>query len=369
MTAGLISAQRIGVNLLVLTRRPPGGTGYYAINLFEALIAAECDDSASVRIDGFAEEGAERYFSELARNRLVLLPSGTGFTRIVNEMLRLPLAARQAGVDIMINPAFLGVPWGSPRRATVIHDLYFRIAGLIPLRRRMLLRALVPPLARRSDSVIVDSHATKADLAHFYPHLVSKAEVVHCGNRDLRVRGDVSRPAYDRPFLLMVGAMTANKAPETVIAALASLRREGRDIMLVHIGDDLGRIVPAAERAGVAASIVLLGRQPDDVLAAHYRYCEALVLPSIREGFGLPLIEAQAQGAPVIASSCDALVEVGEDSVLYFPVENAEKCAEAIRGVLDDPEQRRVLVDRGSANAARFRWDRTAQRLIEVLKV
>jgi len=363
--------RRIGVNLLVLTDRPPGGTGHHAISLFEALVAAEHAGETKACFTGFAEEAAALHFSPEACSRLVLLPSGKGWRRAVNELLRLPLAARRRGVEWVINPAFFGAPWGTRRRALIIHDLYFRsVPHLVPVRRRRMLQAIVPLLARRSEAIFTVSQATKTELERFYPRLGARAQVLHSGNRVLRQPDEaLPPPPVSRPYLLMVGHLTANKRPETVIAALAALKREGRDLALVHVGDDGGRLAPLGAQAGVAEDITALGPQPDSVLAACYAHCEALVLPSIREGFGLPLIEAQAQGAPVIASSCDALVEVGDDTALYFPVEDAGQCAEAIRAVLDDREQRRLLVERGFANAARFRWDRTASRLIAALQV
>jgi glycosyltransferase involved in cell wall biosynthesis len=270
---------------------------------------------------------------------------------------------------LLINPAFFGVPWASPRSALIIHDLYFRsVPQLVPWRRRLLLRTVVPVLGRSSDVIFTVSQATRNELVRFYPRLGAKAEVLHNGNRVLLLPGQAYPPApVSRPYLLMVGHLTANKSPETVVAALAELKREGRSLALVHVGDDAGRLGPLAGSAGLADDIIMLGAQPDDVLAACYAHCEALVIPSIREGFGLPLIEAQAHGAPVIASSCEALVEVGGGSALYFSVDRAQECASAIRTVLDNPEQRQRLVERGHANAGRFRWDATARRLLTVL--
>lgn len=362
---------RVGVNLLVLTDRPPGGTGHHAISLFEALIAAELEGGTKARFSGFAIEAAARHFSPEARSRLVLLPSGSGWRRALNELVRLPLAARKLGVDRVINPAFLGAPWGSARRAMIIHDLYFRSdPRLVPWRRRALLRIVVPLLGRRSDTIFAISHATRSELQRFYPDLGARAVVLYSGNRVLHdADADLSRSPLDRPYLLMVGHLTANKAPEVVLASLRRLRDGGRRLALVHIGDDYGRLGNLPRTPGDQLDVVALGPQPDPVLAVHYAHCVALVLPSIREGFGLPLIEAQAYGAPVIASSCGALMEVGGDSALYFPIEDVERCTEAIVTLLDHPETREMLLERGYANSARFRWDETARRLLDVLEL
>lgn len=362
---------RVGMNLLVLTDRPPAGTGHHAISLFEALAAHDAVKSGEVGLTGFAVEAGARHFSAQARERLVLLPSASKWDRVANELARLPVMARKVGIDWLINPAFFGAPWGSAQRVLIIHDLYFRsISDLVPWRRRILLRAIVPLLARRSDAIFTVSQTTKTEMTRFYPQLGARARVLHSGNRQLH-HGDecLVPPAIGRPYLLMVGHLTANKRPETVIGALAVLRDSGRDLALVHIGDDGGRLGPLAQSAGIAAHVVALGPQPDSVLAAHYLHCAALMLPSIREGFGLPLIEAQTYGAPAIASSCEALMEVGGNSALYFPVDSVEDCAQAVRRVLDDAEMRAILRERGRANAARFSWDRTATQLLTELNL
>ena len=360
---------RIGLNLLVLTDRPPGGTGHHAISLFEALVEAETNGSTRARITGFALSAAARHFSPEARSRLVVLPAGGAATRIANELLRLPMAAARAGIDVLVNPAFFGASWGTTKRALIIHDLYFRsVPRLIPPRRRLLLRTIVPLLARRSHAIFTVSDATRSELERYYPHSGARAHVLHNGNRRLLAPGEpVGAAPVEARYLLMVGHLTANKSPETVVRALAILRKAGRDLTLVHVGDDAGRLAPLAANAGLSGQVVTLGPQPDAVLAACYAHCEALVIPSIREGFGLPLIEAQACGAPVVASDCAALVEVGGNSALYFPVDSPQACAEAIALVLDNRELGDALVQRGFENATRFRWDLTAQRLLEVL--
>ncbi len=381
MTGQAEDKVRIGVNLLVLTDRPPGGTGYHAISLFEALVEAEQDGTTRAQILGFAAGAAAQHFSPAARERLVMLPPGRGWRRALNEWVRLPLAARRAGITWMINPAFFGAPWGSPKRALIIHDLYFRsVPHLVPSRRRVLLRAVMPLLGARSDIIFTVSNATRTELARFYPGLAKRTLLLPSGNRALLSPGDQrterdDRPAPPRsaylpaqvrqPYLLMVGHLTANKSPQTVVAAMAALNQVGRDLTLVHVGDDAGRLGPLGTEMCGPGDIVALGPQPDRVLAACYEHCTALVIPSIREGFGLPLIEAQAHGAPVIASSCDALMEVGGDAALYFPVGSVTACAEAISLVLDNAVTRDRLIERGYANAARFRWDRTARLLLE----
>ena len=99
-----------------------------------------------------------------------------------------------------------------------------------------------------------------------------------------------------------------------------------------------------------------------------YRRAEAFVLPSIYEGFGFPILEAMAEGTPVIAAENSSLPEVGGDAALYFPTGNAGALAEAIGKITTDAALRERLRARGGANLARFSWERAAAETAAIFR-
>jgi glycosyltransferase involved in cell wall biosynthesis len=103
-------------------------------------------------------------------------------------------------------------------------------------------------------------------------------------------------------------------------------------------------------------------------LATIYRHAEAFVMPSLYEGFGLPVLEAMGHGVPVIASRSSSLPEVGGDAVLYFEPRNAQELADAILSIAASPETRARLAEAGRARVARFRWDEAAAKTLEVFR-
>lgn len=169
------------------------------------------------------------------------------------------------------------------------------------------------------------------------------------------------------PEVLHVASPIPRKRVDVVLSAFALLRRNLPEARLVRAGGALG----VAERLhatalGVTPHLVelpFLGRR---TLAAVYRRASALILPSDREGFGLPALEALASGTPAVLSSIPALRETGADAALYCPPGDAETFARALRTAVErrDPDRRA----RGLVHAARFTWTEHARRVLDVYR-
>ena len=124
----------------------------------------------------------------------------------------------------------------------------------------------------------------------------------------------------------------------------------------------------ARARTGEAPWLSMLGRVSDGALRALYENAAMFLFPSIYEGFGVPPLEAMALGCPVVSSDSSAMPEVLGDAALFFECGDVEACAARIRDVLSlDAAGRRELSDAGRERAARYRWERSAERLVKVL--
>ena len=356
----------MGVNLLLLGSAPPGGTGRYAVCLFEALVELATRYPDHLSVHGIGIEAARAYFSPAACTLIETVSGGGAVRRAWNELAALPRLARRKKIDILLNPSFYGAITGTPRRAVVIHDMYFRKApkAMLP-RRRWALRAFVPLVAMCSERVLTDSQATQDALASFYPHLAARAVVVHAASPFAPSQGASVAPAVPWPYILLVGHLTLNKRADVAVAAIQELRAEGLSVGLVHVGDDLGRLAGQSPAHGILA----VGRQSDAVLASLYRGAVATIVPSTDEGFGLPVLEAQALGSPVIAADRGALPEVGGEGALYFDVDDVRACAEAVRRVVTDARLRDRLIEAGDRNRRRFSWERTARGVLAALAI
>ena len=170
----------------------------------------------------------------------------------------------------------------------------------------------------------------------------------------------------DGPFVLYTGSIEPHKNPRLAIDAIA---RTSAGIRLVMTGGwsvrRLQRLREHAAAVGAADRIDWLGHVPAARLGALRRDALACLVPSRMEGFGLPLLEALAAGTPALAADIPALRETGGDAARYLHPDDPDGWARAIEHLVNHPEERGGIADRGRARAATFTWERTAQLTID----
>jgi glycosyltransferase involved in cell wall biosynthesis len=190
-------------------------------------------------------------------------------------------------------------------------------------------------------------------------------------DRDLIAR----RYQVTYPFLLYAGRISAHKNVVRMIEAFSALKteleRDGAypDLKLIIIGDDMSGnpdLRRTVVRSGVQHDVRFLGFVPIEVLRIFYDEAKIFVFPSLYEGFGLPPLEAMAHGTPVVTSNVSSLPEVvGNAAVLVNP-ENVFEIMRALRRVLMDQALRDRMKERGYQQAARFSWETSVRRILQV---
>ena len=263
---------------------------------------------------------------------------------------------------------------------TTVHDLVpLRFPRLVPWRHRWAVRCLLGSALRRARQVIAVSEATRAEILARYPVPAAKIRVVpEAAPAHVRPPSEAAREAVraryrlDGPYVLFVGLLEPKKNLGVLLGAVARLRAAkawGTTELVVAGASGWGRDRWSVEahRLGLDQSVRFLGAVPDGDLPALYAGARAFVFPSLWEGFGLPVLEAMAAGAPVIASRRGALPEVtGEAALLVEP--EVAPLADALGQVLDDPLLRARLREAGLARAAQFSWERTATETLAVYR-
>lgn len=258
------------------------------------------------------------------------------------------------------------------RRVITVHDLTYRRHPELLQKETLdnLAREMTREIAR-ADAIICVSEATRRDLLELYPVHPSRAHAVRSGATPPILSSD-DRGALPDRYLLFVSTVEPRKDLDTLIDAYEQLRDRGEyDGALVVVGRVGWKAEETVRRMCASrwrASIHHLDYVTRERLATIYRHAEAFIMPSIYEGFGLPVLEAMGHGVPVIASRSSSLPEVGGDAALYFEVRDADGLARAIREVADDPATRARLVASGRERIALFRWDEAAAMTLAVFR-
>ncbi|MCX7937918.1 MAG: glycosyltransferase family 4 protein, partial [Thermoflexales bacterium] len=264
------------------------------------------------------------------------------------------------------------VPLPPMRRVVVVHDVgyrYFPRAHL--LGQRLYLELGTWLSVRLADVVIADSHATRADVLRFYRVPLDKVRVAHPGVPPLAAVNEATADAVlsryglrPRSYVLHVGTLQPRKNLHRLVAAWARLSEAAALELVLAGAQGWGAVDRALCRA---PRVRCLGYVSDVEKSALLRNALAVVIPSLHEGFGFPVLEAHAAGTPLACSRRAALPEVAGDAALYFDPEDVEAMRAALARLVTDAALRAQLVAAGQANLQRFSWQRCAAVIAEAL--
>ena len=318
--------------------------------------------------------GVERWARELAARLPALAPGGYAVLRPPRalahraghawEQAALPLRAARLGARALLCPANLA-PLAFPRNVVVIHDAApLRHPGWYSAAYAAWQRRLLPQVARRALHVITVSEFSRAELRELLR--LERVSVVYGGVDTAFAPGADAAGAraalgLARPYVLCVASHIARKNLAALVPAARALAAEGIDVVVAG-----GHRPQFAAEPGLSA-LRLLGHVPDALLPGLYAGAEAFALPSLYEGFALPVLEAMAAGVPVVAADTSALPETCGGAALLVPPEG-EAFRDALAALLGDAAERQRLRGAGLARAAAFEWEAAARGVDAVMR-
>lgn len=263
---------------------------------------------------------------------------------------------------------------GVPTILTV-HDLIFK---LFPEHHKRLnhlfLNNAMPLFVKRATAIIAISEATKHDLITHYQVPPEKITVIYEAaapnfTPPTAEQVEAVRQRYRLPsrFLVVVGTIEPRKNYGRLVQALMHLRQRDPDLKLVVVGskgwlyEDFFQTI---SDMGATEHVIFPGYVPDEDLPAVYTAATVMVMPSVYEGFGLPLLEALACGTPIASSNAASLPELGGDVPIYFNPQHVDEMIHALETILGDESLQSTMRQRGPEQAARFSWDKAARETV-----
>ena len=220
----------------------------------------------------------------------------------------------------------------------------------------------------KASEIIAVSETTKNDLIKQYGINEKKVRVIHNGYT--APVGTAKRKKDQQPYILYVGTLQPRKNIITLIEAferLHTLHPEFRLKLAGKKGWMYESTIEAAHSSSAASAIDFLGYVSDEQKQELYANASCFVLPSLYEGFGIPLLEAMSNGCPVIAADSSSLPEVGGDACLYFNPHQSDSLFNGLNRLISDSSLSHSLIKKGYVRASQFSWASCADKTLDIL--
>ena len=303
-----------------------------------------------------------------------------GRTTLGWDQLGVPAAVRRLGIDVLFNPKYSMSLAVTCPTAWVCHGLdWYVMPSASRFIDRLSHRFLIPRYAAKADAVIAVSEITREHVMHFLHVAPDRVHTVYSGVNhafgEPVSEADLAdlRREYRLPerFVLYAGQIYPPKNFTRLIRAYAKVGPQ-RGIPLVIAGGENRFLsedeLKEPERLGLGDWVRWVGWVPSVRMPALYRLSEALLLPSLFESCGLPVLEAMASGCVVVTSNCYGTKELAEGAAVLVDPESVDDIADGIRRVLDDGDLRVHLTAAGRRRVEQYTWRRCASDTLAVLE-
>lgn len=362
-----MSRRRLAVLDATGARPPLTGVGWSMVELVSALAAAAPDDFRFTLLTDAPELFAGVAGAPHWRLRPCRLGKGrTG--RILRTQVHVPAAVRSEGADLLHSLTMPGLLRPPCPAVITVHDVAYRhVPGTIEGPRRLWYRWAVPQGLGRAARIVVNSETTATQVRAAFPAVADRVRVTPFGTPTWAATAPPRRspPADDAPFLF-VGALEPRKNLAAVLTALERVRARmgtGPLPVLRVVGAPGWRNSALLERLRKLAdegAVILEGHQEHPELLRRLHSARALLLPSLHEGFGFPILEGMAVGTPVITSDRGAMREVAGDAALLVDPEDPDSIAAAMLRIWSDRTLGEDLAARGRTRSRSWTWSATA---------
>ena len=293
------------------------------------------------------------------------------------EQLTLPLELAPLRLDVLHSPDFIPPLRRNCRAVITVHDLAFLLFPGLLTAESQRYYGQIRQAVHSAEAIIAVSESTKRDLIAHTAAPAAKITVVY------EAAGPAFRPVTDATaltavrqkyalppdFVLFVGTIEPRKNLTTLLKAF-HVSRFTFHVPTIVIAGKRGWLYEEtiAQARELGTAVQFIGGVPPEDLPALYSAARLFVLPSVYEGFGLPVLEAMACGTPVVCSNASSLPEVAGDAALLVEPHDVDGLAAALQRALGDEALRRQMIARGLTQAARFSWAKAAQETLAIYR-
>jgi len=349
-----------------------GGSGRYINKLISEISKIKDKD---LRVYLFTNNASYKF------NKNVKVIKSKITNKLLFDLVYLPLEIKKHKLDCVIYPKQI-IPIThrliNTKKVVVMHDMiYFdkRFKDEWSWKDNLYMNLFTNQTLKMADKVICVSNFTKESIKNLFEVEDRKMKVVHESvDKDLfkrlarkEVLNLTKRFDLNKPFLFYCGSLSKRKNFKRILEAFKSISKDYNHDLVISSwlvnNRELKNIKGYPE---LRDRIKFLGFVNEKELVALYNQCSIYLYPSLYEGFGLPVLEAQACGCPVITSDVSSMPEIAGKGALLVDPYKSEDISEAIKEVLDEKELRIQLIKKGRANLKRFSWANCARDIIKI---
>jgi len=366
---------RIGINLLYLLPGVVGGTETYAAGLLYGL-AAEKDKRDEFFV--FVNKECENW----------PIPASSNFVRVVcpvqaisrskrylYEQMQLPRLLDQYKIDVVHSLGYVAPLYPPCRSVLTIPDVnYVVLKQTLPFFKRLMASFFSRYAAKKCDHIITISNFSKSEIIRYLKIEPKKITVTHLSYRKGRYNENCNewgaleeKYGIKKPYIAAFGGGSLHKNIPTLIQAY-DLVKDKINHNLLLIGHLPLNVNLSSDKISkeLMSRIFTTGYVPEEHILPLLKNADLYILPSLYEGFGLPVLEAQQAGVPVLCSNAGSIPEIGGQGALYFDPKKTHELAALILNTLRDSDQRAQLVNKGTENLAKYSWENTARETMQV---
>ncbi|EKE14917.1 MAG: glycosyl transferase group 1 [uncultured bacterium] len=281
-------------------------------------------------------------------------------------------------IDIFFSPAHYLPRFCPVPQVVTIHDLaYFYFPEDFTKKDLWQLKNWTKSSVNKSSRIIAVSKTTKKDVIKNYQVDENKVSVVYNGYEKLsdqrskiKDQNDISKFKNKKPYILFVGTIQPRKNLDVLIDAFDKFSKTHSDFKLVIVGKKgwlFESIFAKVKTMNLENKVIFTGHVTDEELIWFYKNAFCLALPSLYEGFGIPILEAMSYDCPTIVSMTSSLPEIGGDASLYFDPKNSDDLLEKLNTLKDNVKLRKELISKGKQRIKDFSWEKCGKETLEVI--
>jgi glycosyltransferase involved in cell wall biosynthesis len=297
--------------------------------------------------------------------------------KIISDFIVAPYMINKLNLDVVLFPKNVIPFFVKGKKIVTVHDMAYFLPEYKAYKfiDNIYMKMMIKSSCKRADKIIAVSENTRDDLIKLIGTDENKIKIIHeASSNNFRKIVDEKTLVKIRTkfgifedFIFYSGSITPRKNILRLIKAYASIYNK-MDLDLIITGNNLWNNREEMKLIKEIPTIKVIGYVTEEELIGLYSLAYMYIYPSLYEGFGLPILEAQSCGCPVISSDKSSLKEIGGESVCYVNPYEQEEIKDAIMYLIEKKEEREKLIELGYQNIKRFSWDDTSRKTIQVLR-